>query len=79
MAYKKTSTYTAKPVDANGNAAYTQDENRVWHELIIRQNPVVQGRACDEYIHGLKLLNLPKDRIPQCHEVSAVLRLQLGL
>lgn len=74
MAYKKTSTYVSRPVDENGNAAYTEEENRIWHELITRQIPIIRGRACDEYIHGAELLNLPKDRIPQCPEVSEVLR-----
>ena len=51
---KKTSSYVAKPVDAHGNANYTDEENQVWHELITRQIPIVQGRACDEYLHGLE-------------------------
>ena len=72
MSYKKTS-YVAKPVDDQGNAAYTDEENQIWHELIVRQIPLVQGRACDEYINGLRLLDLPLDRIPQCHEISSVL------
>lgn len=78
MAYKKTSTYVAKPVDAEGNANYTLEENQIWHELITRQTPIVQGRACDEYIHGIKLLNMPMDRIPQCPEISKVLRETTG-
>lgn len=78
MVYKKSTTYVAKPVDANGNVAYTPEENQVWHELIERQMPLIQGRACDEYINGMKLLNLPKDRIPQCHEVSKVLKANTG-
>lgn len=74
MAYKKTSTYVAKPMDANGSVAYTKDENQIWHELATRQIPVLQERACNEFIYGLKLLNLSKDRIPQCHEVSVILQ-----
>jgi phenylalanine-4-hydroxylase len=77
MSYKET-TYVAKSVDANGNAEYTEEENATWHELIKRQLPVVQNRACDEYIHGLELLNLPMNRIPQCSEVSAVLQEATG-
>lgn len=73
MSYEQT-TYIAKPVDANGVAAYTNEENAVWHQLITRQFPIVQNRACSEYIRGLELLNLPKDRVPQCYEVSEVLR-----
>lgn len=74
MAYKKNSTYVAHPVDAQGNAKYSDDENQVWNTLITRQIPIVKNRACDEYIRGIDLLGLPKDRIPQCPEVSRVLR-----
>lgn len=78
MAHKKSTTYVAKPVDEKGYAAYTKEENLIWHELITRQTPIVQGRACDEYINGLNMLNLPKDHIPQCPEVSEVLRNATG-
>jgi len=78
MAYKKTSSYEAKPIDADGNAQYTREENQIWHELITRQTPILKGRACDEYLHGLDLLALPHDRIPQCHEVSKALRKVTG-
>lgn len=78
MAYKKTTTYVAHPVDANGNANYTEEENQVWNTLITRQIPIVQGRACDEYLRGVELLNLPKDRVPQCPEVSRVLKAATG-
>lgn len=74
MAYKKSTSYVARPVDANGNAAYTNEENQTWHELITRQLPIVHNRGCNEYIQGLSLLNLPSDRIPQCPEISKVLR-----
>lgn len=74
MAYKKTSTYVSRPVDAQGNADYDPDENAIWQELITRQIPLVQNRACDEYISGIEQLNLALDRIPQCGEVSKVLR-----
>lgn len=71
-------TYVSKPVDANGNADYTKEEDGVWHDLITRQQNIIIDRACDEYIHGLKLLNLPQDRVPQCHEVSKVLQKTTG-
>ncbi len=71
---KKPSTYVAKPVDAQGNVHYTDEENQIWHELITRQLPIVTGRACNEYIQGINLINFPHDRIPQCHEVSRVLQ-----
>jgi phenylalanine-4-hydroxylase len=40
--------------------------------------PIVQGRACDEFMQGIRLLNLPQNRIPQCHEISNVLREATG-
>ena len=74
MAHKTHTTYEAKQVDESGIADYTADENQMWHDLITRQIPVVQGRACDEYLNGLKKLNLPTDHIPQCPEISRVLQ-----
>lgn len=74
----KTTSYVAKPVDAQGNAAYTPEENQIWHDLITRQIPIVQNRACREYTRGLELLNLPKNRIPQCPEVNDILRQETG-
>lgn len=77
MSYKTTS-YVAHPVDEHGNANYTQEENQVWEELITRQIPIVQGRACDEYIRGIELLNMPHDRVPQCPEITKVLKRETG-
>jgi phenylalanine-4-hydroxylase len=78
MAHKTQTRYVAHPVDEHGVAAYTDEENKVWHELITRQTPIVQNRACDEYLHGLKLLNLPTDRVPQCPEISRTLKETTG-
>ena len=78
MSYKKNSTYVARPVDAKGVAAYSAEENMIWHDLMIRQTKIIQNRACDEYIHGLEILSLPKDRIPQCFEISEALNKETG-
>jgi phenylalanine-4-hydroxylase len=72
MTHKETS-YIAKKADKNGLIAYTDEENAVWQTLMERQSKIVQGRGCDEYMHGLQLLDLPKNRIPQCQEISDVL------
>jgi len=74
----KPSSYISKPVDSKGFAVYTDEENEVWHELYERQQVIIQGRACPEYLQGLDLLKLPKDRVPQCPEVSAVLQAITG-
>jgi phenylalanine-4-hydroxylase len=77
MSYKETS-YAAKPVDAKGYTTYTEEENLIWHELYNRQFPIVKGRACQEYMYGLELLNLSQDNIPQCPDVTAVLQKTTG-
>lgn len=77
MSYKTTS-YTAKPVDAKGITTYTDAEHAVWQELFARQSAIVQGRACDEYLKGLELLKLSPTKIPQCPEVSEVLQAATG-
>lgn len=77
MTYTET-TYVSKSVDANGIADYTKEEDSVWHDLITRQQKIIINRACDEYIHGLKLLNLAQDRVPQCHEVTKILQETTG-
>lgn len=74
MLYKKSYAYVAKSVDGDGNAAYTKEDNQVWNTLITRQLPIIQGRGCDEFLHGLTLLNLSHNHVPQCPEISAVLR-----
>lgn len=78
MNIKKSSTYVSHPVDENGNANYTEEENQIWHELITRQTPIVSRRACDEYLHGIRLLNLSTDKIPQCPDISNVIREATG-
>ncbi len=70
---KHKSNYVAKLPDENGWIAYTEEENKTWQFLIHRQMEVVQNRACDAYLQGLKLLNMPSDRIPQCLEISAAM------
>ncbi len=57
---------------------YSPDEHQVWKELYARQRKLIPGRACQEYIDGLAMLNLPEDRIPALSDVSAVLEKATG-
>ncbi|WNO61440.1 phenylalanine 4-monooxygenase [Rheinheimera sp. MMS21-TC3] len=66
--------YVSRQSDENGIIAWSDEENQIWHELITRQLGVIEGKACNEFMHGLTKLNLPTDRIPQLEEVSSVLR-----
>lgn len=70
--------YVSKLPDSNGYVAYSDEDNATWAMLIAQQLPQLEGRACREYLDGLSRLNFPLDRIPQCAEVSAVLRATTG-
>lgn len=70
--------YVAKLPDKNGYINFSEEENSVWNFLIERQMDVVKTRACHEYLEGLHILNLPRDRVPQCSEVSKVLQNATG-
>lgn len=70
--------YVAKSANIEGIVEYDVTENAVWQKLISRQIKIIEGRACQEFISGLVLLNLPQDRVPQCDEVSAVLEKATG-
>lgn len=72
------SNYQAKQTDASGRVHYTPEENETWKILIDRQMDVVQNRACDEFMTGLRNLDLPLDRVPQCHEVTERLQATTG-
>jgi len=74
----KQSKYTSRLPDASGLIRYTDEENAIWAELYARQEKAIAGRACDEFVHGLNLLDLPKDRVPQLPDVSAKLRRETG-
>ena len=74
----KTSKYTAKYPDQNGLIEYTDEEHAVWAELINRQLEIIQGRACQEFLDGLEILNLPLTHIPQSKDISETLVARTG-
>lgn len=74
----KKSAYLAKKPDVNGYIAYTAEEDAVWRDLYERQIKIIEGRSCDEYMRGLELLNMPRDRVPQCEDISKILRRETG-
>jgi phenylalanine-4-hydroxylase len=74
----KSSAYEARIPDDDGIIHYTDDEHAIWAELYARQIEIIQGRVCDQFLDGLRTLDLPADRIPQTRDVSAVLREKTG-
>ncbi len=70
--------YHSKPVDDHGHIDWDKDEHEIWHDLITRQQAVVNTRACQAYLEGLSMLNLPTDRLPQLPEINRVLQRETG-
>ncbi|ENM5827572.1 phenylalanine 4-monooxygenase [Vibrio metoecus] len=70
--------YHSKPVDGHGHIDWDKDEHEIWHDLITRQQAVVNTRACQAYLEGLSMLNLPTDRLPQLPEINRVLQRETG-
>lgn len=69
----KTSAYVAKRPDSEGQIHYTDDENAVWRDLYAQQAPDVARHMARPYLDGLARLDLPRDRVPQAGEISAVI------
>ncbi|WP_162651700.1 phenylalanine 4-monooxygenase [Lentilitoribacter sp. Alg239-R112] len=70
----KSTKYIAKEADRDGRINYSVQDDAVWHDLVLQQQPNVNRFAADEYLAGQRKLDLPKDRVPQCVEVSKQLR-----
>lgn len=70
--------YQARQPDAQGHIEYSAAEQRIWQTLIERQLPIIQGRACREYLDGLAQLQLPSTEIPQLAAINRVLQASSG-
>lgn len=51
-------------------APYTSEEHLLWGNIRRALEPAHRQYACAEYLECVKRLELPRDRIPQLHEVS---------
>lgn len=49
---------------------FTDEEHDRWDRLYERQCRLLPGRACDEYLEGLKLLSLSRSGIPNFDQLS---------
>ncbi|OOE44318.1 phenylalanine 4-monooxygenase [Salinivibrio kushneri] len=74
----KQSKYQSKPVDELGRVAWSVQENDVWRQLVTRQLACIKDKACQEYLDGLRMLDLPHDTVPQIPDVNAVLMRETG-
>lgn len=72
------SNYVSKKPNAKGHIEFTDHENETWGILYARQVDIVKKRACDEFMQGLDAIAFPKDRIPQCPDINAILKRTTG-
>ena len=70
----KISAYAAKLPDEAGRIDYSAEDNTVWRDLFAQQLPNVQKYCAKAYLDGMERLSLPQNRVPQCAEVSDLLR-----
>ena len=70
---QKATQYVARQRDEQGFVHYPVNEHAVWQQLMSRQLQLIQHRACQEYIDGIEMLNLPEKHIPQLKEIDEVL------
>ncbi|MDQ3058710.1 MAG: phenylalanine 4-monooxygenase [Pseudomonadota bacterium] len=57
---------------------YTPAEHAVWKTLFERQSRLLPGRACDEFVQGMRDLPIGPDRIPDFRHLSDVLLKRTG-
>lgn len=57
---------------------YDADENRVWDDLYARQMEVLPGRACNQFLDGLKRLELGRGGVPKFDQINEELRAITG-
>ncbi|KTC65405.1 phenylalanine-4-hydroxylase (plasmid) [Legionella adelaidensis] len=72
------SRYVSHQPDSQGMITYSPEEHRVWQILFERQQQLLPGRACNEFLKGLEILNLNAHTIPQLPEVSHHLKKATG-
>jgi len=61
-----------------GWEAYTPAEHGVWKTLFERQSKLLPGRACDEFVDGMRKLPIGADQIPDFRRLSDVLMKKTG-
>ena len=57
---------------------YTEEDHAVWKTLFERQSRLLPGRACDEFVAGMKNLPIGPEQIPDFRRLSDVLGERTG-
>lgn len=61
-----------------GWPSYTPQEHATWKRLFQRQTQLLPGRACDEFVQGMRDLPISADQIPDFRALSDVLMQRTG-
>jgi phenylalanine-4-hydroxylase len=61
-----------------GWSSYTAAEHATWKTLFERQTQLLPGRACDEFVQGMRDLPMGADEIPNFERLSEVLLPRTG-
>ena len=74
---------TGKPARADwtieqGWESYSAEEHATWRTLFERQTRLLPGRACDEFVQGMRELPIGADQIPDFRRLSDVLMKRTG-
>lgn len=64
--------YESKTPDSKGYVEWEPQENNTWKNLVERQEKLLPGTACHQFIEGLEYLNFTKE-IPQIPELNKML------
>jgi phenylalanine-4-hydroxylase len=59
-------------------SAYTEEQHRVWAELVGRVLPELEQHAALAYLEGFDIIGLQRDRLPNLQSISARLRPRTG-
>ncbi len=57
---------------------YTPEEHAIWDLLYARQSELLEGRAADEFLSGLKRLELSRSGIPNLERLNPALKALTG-
>jgi phenylalanine-4-hydroxylase len=49
---------------------YTEEEHGTWGLLLAKQERLMPLRACKEFLHGLDVVQFPKNEIPRLRDIS---------
>jgi phenylalanine-4-hydroxylase len=63
---------------AQGWENYSAEEHATWKTLFERQTQMLVGRACDEFVDGMKNLPMGPDEIPDFRRLSDILMKRTG-